>query len=338
MFSRSALRTSSRLFSTSAPRQTKVAVLGAGGGIGQPLSLLLKSDPLVTSLSLYDIRGAPGVAADVSHVDTASEARYLVNGYAADHLDDALSGAKVVVIPAGVPRKPGMTRDDLFNTNASIVRDLASAVARVAPDACILVISNPVNSTVPIVAATLEKAGVFDPKRLFGVTTLDVVRAARFLAGVSGATPNDTPVTVVGGHSGATIVPLLSQSSYGKGVTGEAYAALVNRIQFGGDEVVKAKDGAGSATLSMAYAGAKFANAVLRGLNGEKGVVTPTFVKSPLFEDKGVDFFSSNVELGPNGVEKIHPIGQLSAEEEKLMEACIPELKKNIEKGKAFAA
>jgi hypothetical protein len=76
MLARSAARvlsSQSRLFSSSATRQTKVAVLGAGGGIGQPLSLLLKCDPLVTSLSLYDIRGAPGVAADVSHVDTASE-------------------------------------------------------------------------------------------------------------------------------------------------------------------------------------------------------------------------------------------------------------------------
>jgi malate dehydrogenase len=79
MLSRSvarALSSQTRLFSSSAARQTKVAVLGAGGGIGQPLSLLLKSDPLVTSLSLYDIRGAPGVAADVSHVDTASEVRF----------------------------------------------------------------------------------------------------------------------------------------------------------------------------------------------------------------------------------------------------------------------
>jgi len=79
MLSRSVARSlssQSRLFSSSAARQTKVAVLGAGGGIGQPLSLLLKTDPLVTSLSLYDIRGAPGVAADVSHVDTASEVRF----------------------------------------------------------------------------------------------------------------------------------------------------------------------------------------------------------------------------------------------------------------------
>ena len=77
MFARAATRAwtapASRAFSASAANFTKVAVLGAGGGIGQPLSLLLKSDPLVTSLNLYDIRGAPGVAADVSHVDTASE-------------------------------------------------------------------------------------------------------------------------------------------------------------------------------------------------------------------------------------------------------------------------
>lgn len=191
-----------------------------------------------------------------------------------------------------------MTRDDLFNTNASIVRDLASAVARVSPSAHILVISNPVNSTVPIVAATLEKAGVFDPRRLFGITTLDVVRARRFLAGIVESDPKKTPVTVIGGHSGATIVPLLSQSQYGKGIKGETYEKLVHRIQFGGDEVVKAKDGAGSATLSMAYAGATFTNSLLRGLNGEKGVITPTFVKSPLFADQGIDFFSSNVELG----------------------------------------
>jgi len=338
MFARAAVRAlatpSSRFFSASAPHLTKVAVLGAGGGIGQPLSLLLKTDPLVSSLNLYDIKGAPGVAADVSHVDSASE----VKGYAADQLDEALTDVQVVVIPAGVPRKPGMTRDDLFNTNASIVRDLAAAVARVAPNAHILVISNPVNSTVPIVAATLEKAGVFDPRRLFGITTLDVVRAARFLAGIVEASPANTPVTVIGGHSGATIVPLLSQSSYGKAITGDKYTKLVQRIQYGGDEVVKAKDGAGSATLSMAYAGAKFTNSLLRGLNGEKDIITPTFVKSPLFEDQGIDFFSSNVELGPNGVEKIYPIGELSAEEEKLLEACIPELKKNIEKGRNFVA
>lgn len=170
-----------------------------------------------------------------------------------------------------------------------------------APDAHVLVISNPVNSTVPIVASVLEKAGVFDPRRLFGVTTLDVVRAAKFVSGLVGSTPAETPITVVGGHSGVTIVPLLSQNNLGKSLNGETYEKVVHRIQYGGDEVVKAKDGAGSATLSMAYAGAKFANALLRGLNGEKGVITPTFVMSDLFASQGIDFFSSSVELGVRG-------------------------------------
>lgn len=171
-------------------------------------------------------------------------------------------------------------------------------MARVSPEAHLLIISNPVNSTVPIVSEVFQKAGVYDPRRIFGVTTLDVVRAARFLGGIAGAHPDECKVTVIGGHSGATIVPLLSQTAHGKGIKGEVYDKLVHRIQFGGDEVVKAKDGAGSATLSMAYAGAKFTDALLRGLNGEKGVVTPTFVKSPLYESQGIEYFSSNVELG----------------------------------------
>jgi malate dehydrogenase len=296
------------------------------------MSLLLKTDPLVTKLSLYDIRGAPGVAADISHVNTNSE----VKGYEQADLEKALQGAEIVVIPAGVPRKPGMTRDDLFNTNAGIVRDLAKAVAKACPKALVAIIANPVNSTVPIFAEVLKKEGVFDEKRLFGVTTLDVVRASRFLSEIKGTDPKDTHVTVVGGHSGVTIVPLLSQTEIAKDVTGEAYKALVKRIQFGGDEVVQAKAGSGSATLSMGYAGAIFVNSLIRGLNGEKGVVQPTFVKSPLYEKEGVEYFSSNVELGPEGVTKIHPVGTLSAEEEELLKACLPDLKKNIEKGVKF--
>lgn len=74
-----------------------------------------------------------------------------------------------------------MTRDDLFNTNASIVRDLAQAVAEVAPKAFIAIISNPVNSTVPIASEVMQKAGVYDPNRIFGVTTLDIVRSNAFI-------------------------------------------------------------------------------------------------------------------------------------------------------------
>ena len=145
-----------------------------------------------------------------------------------------------------------MTRDDLFKINAGIVRDLITGAAKYAPKAFLLVISNPVNSTVPICAEVFKARGVYNPKRLFGVTTLDVVRASRFVSEIKGTDPADENITVVGGHSGVTIVPLFSQSNH---PDLSSNAELVNRVQFGGDEVVKAKDGLGSATLSMAYAG-----------------------------------------------------------------------------------
>jgi malate dehydrogenase len=86
----------------------------------------------------------------------------------------------------------------------------------------------------------------------------------------------------------------------------------------------------------MAYAGARFTNSLLRALNGEKGVVEPTFVQSTVVP--GVSFFATNVELGTGGVDKIHPIGAISSFEQKLLDACVPELKKNIEKGFEFAS
>merc|ERR1711964_914986 len=97
-------------------------------------------------------------------------------------LEACVTGADMVLIPAGVPRKPGMTRDDLFNTNASIVANLASAAAEVCPDACLAIISNPVNSTVPIASEVFKKAGKLNPDKIFGVTTLDIVRANKFIS------------------------------------------------------------------------------------------------------------------------------------------------------------
>lgn len=330
MFSRIAKRS----FSSSAAQNYKVAVLGAAGGIGQPLSLLLKLNTRVTSLALYDIKGAKGVAADISHIPTNSK----VEGFTVedkDGLKSALTGSDIVIIPAGVPRKPGMTRDDLFNINAGIVRDLSSAIADHSPNANILIISNPVNSTVPIVSEVLKKKNVYNPKRLFGVTTLDVIRASRFISEVQGTDPTAEKVTVVGGHSGITIVPLLSQTAH-KELAPEVKDALINRIQFGGDEVVKAKDGAGSATLSMAQAGAKMAGSVMRGLDGEADVIEPTFVDSPLFKSEGIEFFASPVTLGPQGVAKIHGLGELSAEEKEMITKCKEALKGNIVKGQTF--
>jgi malate dehydrogenase len=98
-----------------------------------------------------------------------------------ESLAAALKDADVVVMPAGVPRKPGQTRDDLFNLNAKIVAGAAKEFAKACPKAAVLIISNPVNSTVPIFAEVLKRHGVYNPRKVFGVTTLDVVRANTFV-------------------------------------------------------------------------------------------------------------------------------------------------------------
>lgn len=320
-----------RFYSSDSAPERKVAVLGAAGGIGQPLALLMKLNPLVSKLSLYDIAATPGVAADISHINTRSE----VNGYMGeDQLGKALEGCDIVIIPAGVPRKPGMTRDDLFNINAGIVKSLCTAIAKYCPHALVNMISNPVNSTVPIAAEVFKKAGTYDEKKLFGVTMLDVVRAKTFYAGKAKVPVEGVNVPVVGGHAGITILPLFSQATpQANNLSYEDIEALTKRTQDGGTEVVVAKAGTGSATLSMAYAGAIFADACLKGLNGVPDVVECTFVQSCITE---LPFFASKVMLGKNGVEEVLDLGPLSDYEKQGLESLKPELKSSIEKGIKF--
>ena len=170
---RTSARSAVRRAISTQTRGMKVAVLGASGGIGQPLALLCKLSPNIDEVSCYDVAPMlPGVAADLSHCPTKAK----LTGYLPSAgtwppsgntgLEAALTGADVVVIPAGVPRKPGMTRDDLFNTNAGIVKTLVEGVGKYCPNAVLGIISNPVNSTVPIAAEVLKKQGVYDPKKV----------------------------------------------------------------------------------------------------------------------------------------------------------------------------
>lgn len=308
----------------------KVAVLGAAGGIGQPLSLLMKMNPLVSVLHLYDVVNTPGVTADVSHMDTSA----VVRGFLGPkQLEAALTGMDLVIIPAGLPRKPGMTRDDLFNKNAGIVRTLCEGVTKCCPNAIVNLISNPVNSTVPVAAEVFKKAGTYNPKRLLGVTTLDVVRANTFVAEVLGIDPRDVSVPVVGGHAGVTILPLLSQVNPPCSFTPDEISYLTNRIQNGGTEVVEAKAGSGSATLSMAFSAAKFADACLRGMRGDAGIVECSFVASEVTE---LPFFATKVRLGRGGAEEVLPLGLLNEFERAGLEKAKKELGESIEKGISF--
>ena len=288
-------------------------------------------NPLISELALYDIANTPGVAADLSHTNTTCS----VKGYAGDdELAAALKGCDLVIIPAGVPRKPGMSRDDLFAINAGIVKNLCVACAKNCPGAILNIISNPVNSTVPIASEVYKKAGVYDPKKIFGVTTLDVVRSNTFISEAKGFDVNDVDVPVVGGHAGITILPLLSQTYPSTTFTADELEALTVRIQNAGTEVVEAKAGAGSATLSMAYAAARMAEACLRGLSGEAEVYECSYVASSVTD---LPYFATKVKLGPDGAEEVLPVGDITDYEKGWLEKLIPELKSSIYKGIEFA-
>lgn len=174
---------------------------------------------------------------------------------------------------------------------------------------------------------------MYNPKKLMGVTTLDVVRAKTFVSENQKTDVTKTNVTVIGGHAGTTILPLLSQVAGAK-FSEEDVAALTHRIQFGGDEVVKAKEGAGSATLSMAYAAQIFTRRLLSAMSGEKNVVECAFVENKL---TAAPYFATPVRLGPNGVEEVLPFGKLSAFEQKGLDSMLPDLIAQAKKGLDFA-
>lgn len=318
----------------------KVCVCGAAGGIGQPLSMQMALDERVSELSLFDLTVAAvpvqGVAADLGHIETPCK----VKGYSMapdqkpiDVLKECLTGCHLVLIPAGVPRKPGMTRDDLFVTNAGIAKGLVEACAEYCPQAVLGMIVNPVNSVVPAMSELYKKRGL-DHKKICGVTTLDVVRANKFVAEMTGTPPSKVNIPVVGGHAGATIVPLFSQDKTASTIDAAKIPDLDKRVQDAGTEVVNAKNGKGSATLSMAYAGSRFGKAVLSGLSG-----TPA--KECCYVASGASslpYFATIVTFGKSGVEEVGGVGPLTAHETKRLEEATNQLKGEIQSGLDYAS
>jgi len=317
----------------------KVCVCGGAGGIGQPLSLLMSLDPNVSELSVFDLTIAmvppEGVAADLGHI----EKKCKVRGYkmAPDDkpinvLQDCLKGCSLVLVPAGIPRKPGMTRADLFKVNAGIAKGIVEACAKFCPNAVIALIVNPVNSVVPAMCELWKKKGL-DPKRIVGVTSLDVVRANKFVAEMTNKDPEDINIPVIGGHAGTTIMPVFSQDAIAKTIPASEIEGLDKHVQDAGTDVVNAKAGKGSATLSMAYAGAKLGRAVLAGLAGTD-TTECAYVASDV---AGLPYFASKVVFGKTGVEKVLPVGTLSAYESKRLDEAKAQLKGEIEEGIAYA-
>lgn len=308
-------------------RWYRVTLVGAGGGIGQPLAMLLKNNTLITDLVLHDVQLVKGVAGDIAHINTTVPVRAFQGP---DQLAEAVKGADLVIVTAGMARKPGMDRAALFGLNADIIANTAKVIGQNTPNALIAIVTNPVNSMVPLAAEVLKRECAYDPKRLFGVTTLDVVRAQTFIGNILCCDPAKVKIPVIGGHAGHTILPILSQCKPCFTADDKCKESVIKRIQFGGEEVIKAKDGKGSATLSMAFAAARFANTLLMGLAGMKAPIEPAYVESDVTCAK---FFSTPLTYGTTGLANNLGLPEMNTSEKCALDKAIVELNKSIDQG-----
>ncbi|WWO96792.1 MAG: malate dehydrogenase [Candidatus Dasytiphilus stammeri] len=309
----------------------KISILGAAGNIGQGLSLILKRElssvKKEVELFLYDINPIIlGVGLDLSHIPTnvkVQSSRDIIN---------TLYGADIVVITAGVTRKPGMNRSDLFTINAALIYNFSQQIAKICPEAMIAVITNPLNTTVCILAEVLKKYGYYNKKKIFGITTLDFLRSLYFISEYKAISCNNLHVTVIGGHSSVTILPLLSKIS-GVSFTEAEVISLTNKLRNAGTEVVNAKDGQGSASLSMASAAAQFIISLFRVLNGDKNIVECAYIEG---NGKYAKFFSQPFVLDQEGVSQLKNLEPLSSFEKTEIKRIVPFLEEDIKMGEEF--
>jgi len=219
-------------------KRSKIAIIGSGF-TGQGTALFAAARDL-GDIVLVDLPArenyAKGVALDMMEAMPVYGNDTRLTG-TADYAE--IAGADVVVITAGVPRKPGMSREDLVNTNAGIVKDVAEKVAKYAPDSVIIVLSNPVDSMTYVAL----KASGFPRNRVIGQSgVLDTARFRTFLANAIGCSFQDVVGCVLGGH-GDDMVPLVRYTSAGgipveRLLPKETIDAIVERTRKGGGEIV----------------------------------------------------------------------------------------------------
>lgn len=280
---------------------------------------------------------ASGVAADLQHL--GSRCRVTSHTLPADSRPvrdlpkECLEGCSLVFISAGVPRRNGQDWHDWMRINCNIAKLIVEACVRHCPDAVLGVMVEPLAATVPAMAKLCEKRGV-DPRKVLGVTSLDAVRACRFVHEATGAPAADIKVPVVGGHSGRAAVPLFSQDSAASTLSLQQQKELESRLWSAGVEVWQAKHGKGSATLSAAYAASLFGKAVLQGFAGRRSTEA-AFLQSGV---SALPFFASPVTFGWRGVEKVPPLPRnLSAHERERLAEAVRLLRPEVEAGLAYA-
>ncbi|MBX3323298.1 MAG: malate dehydrogenase [Phycisphaeraceae bacterium] len=225
-----------------------------------------------------------------------------------------IAGSDVVIITAGIPRKPGMSRDDLIETNVKIVRAVSEKVAEFAPESCVIVVSNPLDAMV----YTAWKSSGFPTHRIMGQAgALDVARFRTFIAWEVGCSIEDVQALLLGGH-GDDMVPLPRLTSvHGIPVSdllpADKIAACVERAKVGGGEIVKLMGT--SAYYAPASGSVQMAEAIIKD---KKRIIPSAAYCNGQFGAKGL-FVGVPALLGAGGVEKIVEF-KLLPEEQKLFD------------------
>ncbi len=293
--------------------RSKIALIGAGQ-IGGTLALLAAQKEL-GDVVLFDIvEGMPaGKALDLVQSTPIEGYNAMLSG-TSDYAE-ALGGAAVAIVTAGIPRKPGMSRDDLIATNANVIKTVAQNVRTHCPDAFVIVITNPLDAMVWV----MQKVSGLPPGMVVGMAgILDSARFRYFLAAEFGVSVEDVTAFVLGGH-GDTMVPLVRYSTVA-GIplpdlvrmgwtTRERLDAIVQRTRDGGGEIVQLLK-TGSAFYAPAAAAIQMAEFYLRD---QKRVLPCAAYLDGAYGVSGY-YVGVPVVIGAGGVERIIEI-ELDAEE-----------------------
>jgi len=305
----------------------KVTVIGSGN-VGATAAQRLAEKELCDVVLVDIIEGVPqGKALDLAEAaPIESHDAHLVgtNAY------DASAGSDIVIITAGIPRKPGMSRDDLLSTNAGIVKKVTQEVASRSPNATLIIVSNPLDAMCHVAF----DASRFPKQRVIGMAgVLDSARFRAFIAMELNVSVENTHAFVLGGH-GDTMVPLPRYSSVAgipitELMTPERIEALVQRTRNGGAEIVSLLK-TGSAYYAPASAAVEMAESILKD---KKKILPCAAYLEGEYGIKGL-FIGVPVKLGAKGVEQVYEI-KLTAEESTALHksaAAVQELKSALAK------
>lgn len=305
----------------------KIAVIGAGN-VGATLVQRLAEAELAKVVAVVDIvEGVPqGKAQDL--LQSGPECGYdtkVIGG----NTYEIIEGAKLVVVTAGLPRKPGMSRDDLLETNAKIVADVSRNIKQYAPDSMVIVVSNPLDAMCHV---ALEVTG-FPPERVLGMAgVLDRSRFAAFIADALNVSVNDVYASVLGGH-GDSMVPLTRYSTVAGIPLTEWFKhdpdklqALVDRTRNGGAEIV-----AHLKTGSAFYAPSASVLAMVESIVKDKKRILPCAAYLQGEYDVNGLYVGVPCKLGKNGLEEILKL-DLSSDEREALNVSIDDVRANVEK------